>query len=151
MTKPEFEPLLSAGFHDILLEDMEKLFVDIFENNSRRQILVNQLRIFLDELSKVQAKFEVWLDGSFTTLKDEPDDIDILIVYNFNQLNSLPADQKKVINSLFNRQTSKIRYNLDILICADHDENNRSYWRGWFGFSVSEKPKGIARFNYGIN
>lgn len=151
MTKPEFDPLLSAGFHDIELKNMEKLFVDNFDNNSRRQLLVDQLRTFLDELSKVQAKFEVWLDGSFTTLKDEPDDIDILIVYNLNQLNSLPDDQKKVVNSLFNRQTSKIRFDLDILLCPDHDENNRSYWRGWFGFSVSESPKGIARFNYGIN
>lgn len=151
MTKPEFDPLLSAGFHDIELTDMEKLFVDNFDDNSRRKLLVDQLRLFLGELSKVQAKFEIWLDGSFTTLKDEPDDIDILIVFNSNQLNSLPNDEKKVINSLFNRQASKIRYDLDILLCSDHDANNRSYWRGWFGFSVSEKPKGIARFNYGIN
>lgn len=151
MNKPEFEPIFTAGFHTIDLSQLESLFVTNFENNSKRQILVNQLRDFLDELSKINSNFEIWLDGSFTTLKIEPEDIDILIVYNNNSINSLPDEQKMIVNSLFNRNITKIRYNIDILLCPDDDENNRSYWRGWFGFSRSENPKGIAKFNYGNN
>lgn len=151
MNKPEFEPIFTAGFHTIDLSQLESLFVTNFENNSKRQILVNQLRNFLDELSKINSNFEIWLDGSFTTLKIEPEDIDILIVYNNISINSLPDEQKIIVKSLFDRNITKIRYNIDILLCADDDENNRSYWRGWFGFSRSENPKGIAKFSYGNN
>ncbi len=149
MTKPEFEPIFTPGFHTIDLNQLDDLFVTNFVNNAKRQTLVNQLKDFLNELSKINANFEIWLDGSFTTLKIEPDDIDILIVYNANTLNLLPNDQKLIINSLFNRPLTKIRYNIDVLLCPDNDVNNRSYWRGWFGYSRSEQPKGIARFTYG--
>lgn len=151
MTKPEYEPLLSAGFHDIDINNLDEIFVDNFTNKTRRSHLVSQLRIFLGELSQVNAKFEIWLDGSFLTLKDEPGDIDLLIVYDKNQMNTLSINEKKIINSLFNRPTTKIRYDLDILLCQNDDINNRSYWRGWFGFTRNEVPKGIARFEYGIN
>lgn len=149
MNKPEFEPIFSPGFHTIELNQLDNLFVINFENNFKRQILVNQLRDFLDELSKINTRFEIWLDGSFTTLKIEPEDIDILIVYNNNAMNILPDEQKAIVNSLFDRDLTKIRYNIDILICPDDDVNIRSYWRGWFGYSRSEQPKGIAKFNYG--
>ncbi|MCF6129066.1 hypothetical protein L1S35_05225 [Flavobacterium sp. AS60] len=150
MTKPEFEPIFPPGFHTIDLNQLDELFVTNFEDNSKRQTLVNQLRNFLNELSKINTNFEIWLDGSFTTLKIEPEDIDILVVYNANKLNLLPNDQKVIVNSLLgNRTATKIRYNIDVLICADDDVNNRSYWRGWFGYSRSEQPKGIAKFTYG--
>jgi len=151
MIKEEFEPLFSAGFHDIQIKDFEDLFVNDFVNNDRRLYLIDRLRVFLSELSRVSATFEIWLDGSFTTKKEEPDDIDLLIVYDNAELNSLPRDEQNLVRSLFNRDTSKIRYDLDILLCPNNDENKRSYWRGWFGFSRSEKPKGIVRFIYGIN
>ena len=151
MTKPEYDPLLPAGFHDIELDNLDNLFVDNFVNNTRRSHLVSQLRIFLTELSKVKAKFEIWLDGSFLTIKDEPDDIDLLIVYDKNQINALSVDEKRIINSLFHRAATKIRYDLDILVCQNDNEKDRSFWRGWFGFTRNEVPKGIARFEYGIN
>lgn len=151
MTKPEYDPLLPAGIHDIELSNLDNLFVDNFANNTRRGHLVSQLRIFLTELSKVNAKFEIWLDGSFLTLKDEPDDIDLLIVFDKNQINALSVDEEIIINSLFHRATTKIRYDLDILLCRNDDEKNRSFWRGWFGFTRNEVPKGIARFEYGVN
>lgn len=151
MEKPEFEPILSAGFHEIEISQLEILFVNNFANNSKRLALVNQLRDFLEELSKIHSNFEIWLDGSFTTMKVEPEDIDILIIYNNASLNSLSYNQRKMVRNLFDRDLSKIRYNIDILLCADDDVKNRSYWRGWFGFSRAEQPKGIAKFNYGHN
>jgi len=151
MTKLEYDPLLPAGFHDIDIDKLDDLFVNNFTNNTRRSHLVSQLRIFLNELSRVNAKFEIWLDGSFLTLKDEPDDIDLLIVYDINQINALTVNERKIINSLlFNRDTMKIRYDLDISPCLKDNVNERSYWRGWFGFARNEVPKGIARFEYGV-
>lgn len=151
MLKPEFDPLLPAGFHEIELNDLEDIFAKNFIDNSRRVHLISQLRFFLEELSQVSAKFEIWLDGSFTTKKEKPGDIDILLLYNVMELNALSQLEKGMINSLFNRQATKIRYDIDILLCPDNDVDRKSYWRGWFGFSRNESPKGIARFKYGVN
>ena len=80
-----------------------------------------------------------------------PDDIDILIVFNPLEVNALPVDKHPIINELFNRDLSKIRYNLDVLLLPSDDINKRSYWRGWFGYSRTEIPKGIPRIFYGVN
>ncbi|MFY9224036.1 MAG: hypothetical protein WAQ98_15305 [Blastocatellia bacterium] len=39
----------------------------------------------------------------------------------------------------------KRTYSCDIYLEFTEDIKQRSYWRGWFGFSEDEKPKGIAR------
>ncbi|WP_431026512.1 DUF6932 family protein [Klebsiella pneumoniae] len=93
---------------------------------------------------------EVWLDGSFTTQKPEPDDVDILVVIDFLALNNLPDVLKPTVSTLLNRDYVKLNFNIDVLLLAenhpdlDYDER-RSYWRGWFGFDRKENPKGLAR------
>lgn len=148
-SKPEYPPLLSPGFHLLTFEEINNLCVESFTNNIKRKELFENFKKFLDNLKMVKSKFEIWVDGSFTTEKEEPEDIDILIVYDEAHINTLSIYEINMINSLFNRSLSKIRFNLDVLICEKNDTNQRSYWRGWFGFSRSEQLKGIAKFEYG--
>ncbi len=147
--KPEFPPLFQAGFHNVTLDDLKTICVENFSNNSKRQLLYENFLKFLDNLNYINSKFEIWIDGSFTTEKSEPEDIDILVIFDEAHINSLPSDQIGLINSLFDRELSKIRFNLDVLICEKENINMRSYWRGWFGFSRSEVVKGIAKLEYG--
>ncbi|WP_313375642.1 DUF6932 family protein [Chishuiella sp.] len=149
MIKPEFPPLFTPGFHTITIEEIHKICVTNFPNNDKRKELFENFLKFLEMLKNVNSKFEIWIDGSFTTEKEEPEDIDILIIYDKTHLSSLPPHEINMINSLFNRSLSKIRFNLDVLLCENNDVNQRSYWRGWFGFSRSEELKGIAKFEYG--
>ena len=149
--KMEFKPIYSAGFHDILLDDIDDIFVIPFENNKRRKFLADRFKNFLDEFAKLKISAEIWIDGSYATYKPEPGDIDIVFFCNPKQLNRLTQEKQNRISELFNQNIVKIRYNCDVFLVSDSNNNLRSYWRGWFGFSRDEKPKGIPRINYVFN
>jgi hypothetical protein len=147
----EFEPLYPAGFHNISIGNLENIFVNPFVDNERRSYLTGRFRDFIEKFSEVGLKAEIWIDGSYSTQKPEPSDMDILIVYDMNEANQLPLDKKYLLKELLNRDLSKIRYSIDILLLPSDDINFRSYWRGWFGFSRTEQPKGIPRIYHGID
>lgn len=142
----EFDPIFEAGFHDITMDQIEEIFVENFDNSDNRKYLMSRLKVLLNIISEINIKFEIWIDGSFATKKQNPNDIDIAIICDPIMLNSLPEDKKIVLLNLFNNRTNtKLRYSCDIYFFPQNDIKQRSYWRGWFGFSRDEKPKGIPR------
>lgn len=147
----EFEPIYQAGFHDITLDRMEEIFVQPFQDNERRQYLTERFKAFLDKFSELGLPAEIWIDGSYSTLKPEPGDIDIVFFYDPAQVNNMTQEKHNLIKELFNRELSKIRYNCDVFLIPTTDTNLRSYWRGWFAFSRDEQPKGIPRIIYAVN
>jgi len=94
---------------------------------------------------------EIWVDGSYTTQKPEPDDIDILLVIDYAALMKIPEEQLKTVSPLLNRGFVKANYDIDVLLLPENHPDvdyseRRSYWRGWFGFDRRENPKGLVRF-----
>lgn len=154
MEKPCFPPLLPAGFHDLDDNEIKHLLVDAFPKSVRRSMLYCNYIQFLEQLKLINKQVlcfsEVWIDGSYTTEKPEPDDIDILLVVDFNALNSLPDALAPNVNALLNRDYIKLNYHIDVLLLPENHPNfdyqeRRSYWRGWFGFDRKEIPKGLVR------
>lgn len=147
----EYEPIYPAGFHQVELHEINKIFVSPYPSSSKRDFLSQKFSFFIDKFSELGINVEIWIDGSYSTHKIDPNDIDVLIIFDPIEVNKLSPEKQFILRELFDRKLSKIRYSLDILICEKNDENMRSYWRGWFGFSRKEKPKGIPRIYYGIN
>lgn len=154
MEKPCFPPLLPAGFHDLDDSSIKSLLVEAFPKSVRRSMLYCNYIQLLEQLKQINHQVycfsEVWIDGSFTTEKPEPDDIDILLVLDFNALNSLPETLKPLVSTLLNREYVKLNYNIDVLLLPENHpemdyQERRSYWRGWFGFDRKENPKGLVR------
>lgn len=141
----EYPPIHNAGFLDITNEQLVETFLDPFDNKTRREYLLTRFNALVDRFKESGLSAEVWIDGSFSTLKPEPGDIDVIFFVDVNQVNLLSTDKKKIIIELNNRKYSNIRYNCDVFIIPSKDVDNRSYWRGWFGFSRNEEPKGIIR------
>lgn len=141
----EYAPIHNAGFLDITSDKLNITFLDPFENKTRREYLLSRFSALIDKFKETGLSAEIWIDGSFSTLKPEPGDIDIIFFVDANSVNSLQADKQNIILELNNRNYSKIRYDCDVFIIPSQDSNNRSYWRGWFGFSREEEPKGIIR------
>ncbi|EAW1232671.1 hypothetical protein DUC38_22435 [Salmonella enterica subsp. enterica serovar Saintpaul] len=154
MDKPCFLPLLPPGFHDFDDDKIKSLCVEAFPNSVRRSMLYCNYIQLIEQFRAINQQCrcfsEVWIDGSFTTQKPEPDDVDILVVVDFLALNNLPDALKPTVSTLLNRDYVKLNYKIDVLLLAenhpdfDYDER-RSYWRGWFGFDRKENPKGLAR------
>lgn len=147
----EFEPIYQAGFHDISVDNMDSIFVAPFADNERRKYLTDRFKVFLDKFAELGVRAEIWIDGSYSTHKPEPGDIDIVFFCDPNQLKTLTPDKRDLIFELFNLDLSNIRYNCEVYLVPTDDAELRSYWRGWFAFSRDEKPKGIPRINYAIN
>ncbi len=68
------------------LEQVEQVFVHAFKHSQTRERLFANYLAFLEELKQVLAPgFSQWLDGSFTTQKLDPNDVDIVTFVHFEE------------------------------------------------------------------
>lgn len=141
----EFDPLLPPGLHDLNVNELENHFVDSFSSSNTRQFLIVGLRKYLDALKKVGVPIEVWIDGSFSTLKIDPNDVDLVIFAHSNHVNSLDEQKRQLLAWLCDRVSIKTQFGCDVLFSLAEDINQRSYWRGWYGYDRLERPKGIGK------
>ena len=142
----EYEPLLAPGLHSIDHFDIDNHFASRFPESVTRISLIAGLRAYFGALRQLELTFEIWIDGSFTTTKTDPNDIDLVVFAEDAEVEALAQDLKMRLASLVNREESKRNFGLDVLFCPKSNEDLRSYWRGWYGYDRNENPKGIARF-----
>jgi hypothetical protein len=147
-TKQEFPPLFPPGFHNLTIDCLEETFVTPFVNNHRRAYLVERFKSLFKRFAEANIPAEFWLDGSFTTQKEEPDDIDLIIFFSEDDVRSITPEQISIITEVLDNQSSKIRYSCDVYMAYKENDERRSYWRGWFCFTRDEQPKGVARIFY---
>ncbi|MFX3205992.1 hypothetical protein V6119_24790, partial [Klebsiella pneumoniae] len=108
---------------------------------------LRNIRICQTVLRRRLRFIEVWVDGSFTTEKPEPDDIDILLVIDSNRLNLVPVMFQPQIEKFLNRQYIKHNYKIDLLLLEHGKDEDRMHWRGVFGHDREDTPKGIVRIS----
>lgn len=145
MSKPEFPNLLSPGFHHFTLDDLPSIFVIPFANSLRRPMLVAGLRKFATEVAALGLRGELWFDGSFVCEKNEPDDIDLVVIVDPHSLEQLGAEQYDLVERVFHNPTAKALYGCDVYFAVSSDIGSVSYWRGWYGFKRDGKTaKGIG-------
>ncbi|KYQ97925.1 hypothetical protein AWY96_05175 [Serratia plymuthica] len=149
MDKPCFPPLFPPGFHDLDENKIKLLCVDVFPNSVRRSILYCNYIQLMTNIRSINMQFkcfvEVWVDGSFTTEKPEPDDIDMLLVIDYDQLNLVPPMFQPQVERLLDRPYIKHNYSIDLLLLRNGQGEDRMHWRGVFGHDREDTPKGIVR------
>ena len=141
----EHLPLFPAGLHDVKEHELDNHFLSAFSGSKTRPALISGLRDFLTALRRVDVAFEIWLDGSFCTEKIDPNDVDLVVFANENDLNQLDPVLQRYLAGLLDRTTSRRQFGCDVLFSPAGDANLRSYWRGWYGFDRLERPKGMAK------
>lgn len=77
--KVEFPPLLSAGFHEMLLPALRQLCVDGFPLSTTRAGLMGGIEAICASLSTALIPASVWINGSFMTQKIDPNDVDLAV------------------------------------------------------------------------
>lgn len=146
----EEKPLLDPGLHDFELSEIGNHFSQGFPSSETRKPLINGLNTFVAHLSEIGAPIELWIDGSFTTHKVNPNDIDLVIFSPAAIINTLPPEKKKLFQVLTDRPSVKSNFGCDVLFCPSENQEMRSYWRGWYGFDRDQRPKGIVRVKVAI-
>jgi hypothetical protein len=145
MSKPEFSPILSAGFHEFTIDELARTFVEPFVHSQRRQMLFGGLRNFVSQIVALGITGELWFDGSFVCTKNEPDDIDLVVVVDADSLAHFTVAQHALVERAFDNTTARAMFGCDVYCVLSSDVVGVSYWRGWFGFRRDGKtPKGIG-------
>ena len=105
--------VLPEGIHECTIEEIEAVF-GRFQYSDRRMRLTEKLRQYLAEAKRSGAVAAVIVDGSYVTAKDEPEDIDLIVV--------LPADwvwpegiRPFVYNAITRQGIRRMGYPFDVL------------------------------------
>jgi hypothetical protein len=147
--KVEFPPLLSAGFHEMLLLALRQLCVDGFPFSTTRARLMGGIEAICGSLSTGLVPAAVWIDGSFMTQKIDPADVDLAVRLSYAALPNPGPEQR----ALFARIATKQFAGCDSFIFVEYPEGHpqhavgdmmRAYWQRQFGFGREDQFKGIA-------
>ena len=146
----EFEPLVKTEFYDVpfanICERLQPLLVDKFTNSKKRDILLRYLLILLQKAESVRIFVEAWIDGSFVSKKEEPNDVDIVLLYKGGiYLSSLCPSAKITYQELQNCKLWKEEYHCDLRLIEIHNDSLKNYYKNWFGNDKKQRPKGIIR------
>ncbi len=74
------EGCLPNGIYELSLKEIEEEFVK--DKSQRRQYIFENYRYHLNEIRNTGFCLNQWIDGSFVTLKENPNDIDILTEFD---------------------------------------------------------------------
>lgn len=147
--KIDYPPLLQNGFQEIGLWQLDQYFLEPFSNKDteRRLRLINRFKLFLEELIKLGIPLEVWIDGSFTTQKVDPDDIDVVVWAKETDTDTLSTDQGILFEKLLiNRDYVRVRYDIDVYLGDASSQSEYDKWLNEFGKDQSKlNPKGIFK------
>ena len=148
--KIDYPPLLPGGLHPHTLESLRELTVDAFPESIRRRALFSALGVYLDMLGATGFKGTAWIDGSFMCAKDEPDDIDIVLVFKSSVLDEISESARPVLMNLFDSTMVMNRFRLHVFQVAEENSRGVAYWQQQFGTQRDEvTPKGLA--SIGVN
>ena len=125
---------------------MKIKFVDKFPSHARREVIFNLFCNLLEIIEKTNVYFEVWIDGSFVTEKETPDDIDVSFISSGDQVDPAIPINKAALEYIFaDRKVTKIRFLTDAIFVDGRDQNQLIYWKGCWGFSRTDIPKVFIR------
>jgi len=138
--------------------DIHAFFVSDFPNSTTRERNFNGMLSFFKLLKEGELGnyiTKVWIDGSFTSNKVDPNDIDLIVVLDASPKNIIKLDTYLTNNWGTIRVEAHNRY-CDVYAMFDVEtvdpsditayhafDKQRKYWMGQFGFDRSMKPKGV--------
>lgn len=150
--KDEFPPLLPLGFHPKSLADVRLLCVARFPNSLTRAKIMDGLEHVVGVLNSTGVPMEIWVDGSFATEKLNPNDCDFAVRIMGEDYIAANSNARAVLS--WAASTDLVpAHKCDCYVFSefaaghkkyDEGQYNRAYWLKQFGFSRSEKPKGLA-------
>jgi len=127
---------LKAGEHPATLDEIATVYG---RSNDRRKFLMRGLREAAENLEQAGVK-RIWVNGSFITDKDEPNDIDGCWEYNDSMdLNALDP----VFLSMNSREEVKKKYGLDFFIAQQVEGRSGKPFPKFFQVNRDGEAKGI--------
>lgn len=127
------------------------ILVESFNPSCHREQLWDKLNKYRNDMCAfLSANGEQWIDGSYVTTKELPEDIDVVTYININDL-VMHLNEFKRFTTMGG---SKELYGIDGYIVPLFNISDPSYvsitkdridyWKNWFGHDRDNNPKGIV-------
>jgi hypothetical protein len=109
----------------------------------------------MKELLVWERPAELWINGSFLTEKENPEDIDFTILLDAVGVNR-PVGGLALLTRLNLPGSFKASHFCDVYLCPVYPEGhakrrvtveNMAYWHKWWGHDRSGNPKGYIRIS----
>jgi hypothetical protein len=92
--------LLDAGIHYMSLAEFRTKFVDKFPHSKRRKVIFDCFSSYAGVLLSTGIVTEIWLNGSFVTSKEEPEDIDAVAFFDQIKADKLKGVDTQIMDKL---------------------------------------------------
>lgn len=132
------------------MEQLEEKCVNPFPLSSSRKPIIEGFKTFIERLKDAKFVGEIWVDGSFTTKKIDPKDIDVVVRCDGVRYNT-DEQYREVVDWVIENQKKTLKCDsyamLEYPVGHDlHEEGDwwHAYWKVKWGFSREEDPKGIV-------
>ena len=153
MALPPFgrDGLLPEGPHRATLSEVKARLVDAFPDSATRGAIHAywlQYRQNLRDLVKIRA---IWLDGSFTTDKADPNDVDVVTDIDGGSYDALPTHRQLLVSSLIEGTYTEQFWQCDsqplVWYPRGHPGHSKyvitaERWRTYYGQTRDGSPKG---------
>lgn len=145
--KMVYPALFSPGLVKIELNRLEDSFVtQPFDTPARRR-LTSSLRLFIQELIRLGAQGDVWIDGSYATKDPHPQDIDVVLVISplvLHAMTQANSEQLGYYGGVEGRAYVRTKWHIDFYIIAADNDKRRDSWQELFSNNPDQSnPKGI--------
>lgn len=127
-----FPPIFPPGFSEITVDALESLFVGPGFDNPLRRRLTDQLRAFVMELARLGVHGDIWIDGSYTTKKPCPRDVDVVLSMTPVALQALANEHRKQLGyygAEDGRAYVRRKWQVDFYVIDASNRQRRSDWQ----------------------
>lgn len=144
---------LPVGRHRATLEEIEALLVEGFPDSATRGPLFASWRNLVAAIQRVVSVQAHWLDGSFVTTKQDPNDIDAVTHLDGALVDALDEVDMTLIKGLLSHKITEALHGCDSYLVVEYPEGHPgrtayeaavAYWDDWFGKDRDGNPKGYV-------
>lgn len=149
---------LLPGIHTYKMQEFENQFVNAFTSSKSRTIIFENFNKWLEKLLTILPPRYIWLDGSYLTQKVDPKDIDLVVFYYPEDIQS--EQQAYEIQQQVNIASRTLNCDAYFCLSFEHwtpqqleafpNQNHKimqTYWMGQFCFDRKREPKGIVQLD----
>lgn len=143
--KKDYPPLNpnSDQIRTISRFQLDDVFLVPFREKEPRKTLIRNFNYLLDVLETASIPTEIWVDGSFSTLKEDPDDIDLFVIFDRN---SIASPKFKKLFIYLDHDFCRSRYSCDLYWgFRDEVERIECFRKDYSSPHVNIKQKGFFR------
>jgi hypothetical protein len=128
---------LPHGLHRCSLQEVEVAFVSQFQSSSSRKQLMNSLKLFYAKWKAFPHFDRMVLDGSFVTNKENPNDIDLIVVLKPSVLHDPMSGA--FVGQMSDRASIKHQYSIDAFPVIDEGTE----YNDWVSYFIVDRQSNV--------